>query len=86
MEVIKYTKLDNGKNIKGFLTIKTSEGFEMKGFKLVNGEKGMFVGAPSQKGKDGKYYDLVWIPKELNAELLELASNQVDLANDEVPF
>mgnify|MGYP003146117687 CR=1 FL=1 len=85
MEIIKFTKYESG-NIMGFLDIKTSEGFEMKGFKLVNGEKGMFIGAPSQKGKDGKYYDLVWIPKELNAELLELASNQVDLANDEVPF
>ena len=86
MEVIKYTKLDNGNNTKGFLTIKTSEGFEMKGFKLIEGENGLFVGAPSQKGKDEKWYDMVWIPKELNEKLVELASTQIDLGNDELPF
>ena len=89
MEIIKFTKYESG-NIMGFLDIKTSEGFEMKGFKLINGEKGMFVGAPSQKGKDGKYYDLVWIPKELNQQLLALASNEIDLtaeqSNGDVPF
>ena len=86
MEVIKYTKLDNGNNIKGFLTIKTAEGFEMKGFKLIEGDNGLFVGAPSQKGKDDKWYPMVWIPKELNEKLVELVSTQIDLGNDDLPF
>ena len=52
----------------------------------------MFVGAPSQKGtdKDGneKWYDMVWIPKELNEQLVDLVANEVDLAQDSnpVPF
>ena len=86
MEIINFRKLDNGGKVKGFLTIKTSEGFEMKNFKLVEGENGLFIGAPSQKGKDqdgnDKWYDMVWIPKELNQELIDLASNHIDPASD----
>ena len=90
MEIINFRKLDNGGKVKGFLTIKTSEGFEMKNFKLVEGENGLFIGAPSQKGKDqdgnDKWYDMVWIPKELNEQLVELVANEVDLATSEIPF
>ena len=68
------------------LTVKTSEGFEMKNFKLVEGENGLFIGAPSQKGKDqdgnDKWFDTVWIPKELNQELIELVSNHIDPSTD----
>tara|TARA_R110002020_G_scaffold2529_4_gene12110 strand:- start:2529 stop:2819 length:291 start_codon:yes stop_codon:yes gene_type:complete len=86
MEIINFRKLDNGGKVKGFLTIKTSEGFEMKNFKLVEGENGLFIGAPSQKGKDqdgnDKWFDMVWIPKELNQQLIDLASNHIDPATD----
>lgn len=36
------------------------EGIVIKGFKIVKGEYGGFVSWPSQKGKDGKYYDQVY--------------------------
>ena len=97
MTIKDFRKLDNGGKVKGFMTIVTNEGFEMKNFKLIEGANGLFVGAPSQKGTDKegneKWYDMVWIPKELNQELLELVSNEVDsedLAsntnNAQVPF
>ena len=91
MEIIKFNKLDNGGKVKGFLTIKTSEGFEMKNFKLIDGENGLFIGAPSQKGKDQdgneKWYDIVWIPKELNQTLLDLVANEIDMSDSNpVPF
>lgn len=86
MEIINFRKLDNGGKVKGFLTIKTSEGFEMKNFKLVEGENGLFIGAPSQKGKDqdgnDKWFDMVWIPKELNQQLIDLASVHIDPVTD----
>lgn len=90
MEVIKFNKLEDKGKLKGYLTIKTSEGFEMKGFKLIEGDNGLFVASPSQKGKDPdgneKWYDMVWIPKELNQSLLDLVGNQVDLSDSEIPF
>jgi DNA-binding cell septation regulator SpoVG len=96
MKVKDYRAVNSG-SLLGFVTIITAEGFEMKGFKLIDGPNGLFVASPSVKGTDNdgndKYYDQVWIPKELNQELLELVSNEVDsedLAsntnNAQVPF
>ena len=36
----------------------------IKGFKLVEGIKGKFVGMPSQKGNDDEYHDTVWVDKD----------------------
>ena len=94
MKIKDFRKVNSGSLI-GFLTVITSEGFEMKGFKLIDGASGLFVASPSQKGTDAdgneKYYDQVWIPKELNEELLNLVSNEVDATdiapnNAKVPF
>ena len=89
MKIKDFRKLDNGGKVKGFLTIVTSEGFEMKSFKLIEGENGLFIGAPSQKGKDQdgneKWYDTVWVPKELNQTLLDLVANEIDLSADANP-
>ena len=64
---------NQGSNPKAFFDIETDEGFLMKGFKIVDGSNGLFVSAPSEKAKDGKYYDRVRIPKDLSDDLLEKA-------------
>tara|TARA_R110002167_G_scaffold148707_9_gene341785 strand:+ start:1665 stop:1943 length:279 start_codon:yes stop_codon:yes gene_type:complete len=78
-------------NIKGFFTVVTNEGFEIKSCKLISGSKGLFVAPPSQKGTDkatgeDKYYDLAWIPKEVQQPLLDMLSSDVELKQDEMPF
>lgn len=70
--------VDWNNKVKAVLTIKTSEGFEMKNFKLVEGDNGFFVGSPSVKGKDDQYHDTIWIPKELRDEINKLASETYD--------
>ena len=35
--------------IRAFFDVETSEGFQIKGFKLINGINGVFVGMPSIK-------------------------------------
>ena len=40
--------------VKATLTIETSEGFEIKTCKLVDGTNGLFGASPSVKGKDDK--------------------------------
>ena len=63
--------------IVAFFTVVTSEGFEIKGCKLVNGVYGLFVSAPQEKNpKNDEYYDTVWIPKEVRPELERLASTE----------
>jgi len=59
--------------IKAFFDLRTEEGFVIKGFKLIHGINGLFVGNPSQKGNDGEYYDTIFAEKELKEELSQLA-------------
>ena len=55
----------------------------MKGFKLIEGVNSMFVGAPSQKGKDDEYRDTIWAERELKDTLTELG-NKVYASDDGV--
>ena len=59
--------------IRAFFDIRTEEGFTMKGFKLVEGINGLFVGFPSQKGSDDEYRDTIWAERELKDEVTQMA-------------
>ena len=59
--------------IRAFFDLKTEEGFTMKGFKLVEGINGLFVGFPSQKGSDDEFHDTVWADRELKDKVTEAA-------------
>jgi len=59
--------------IKAFFDLRTEEGFVIKGFKLVQGINGLFVGNPSQKGKDDEYFDTIYAERELKDELSQMA-------------
>ena len=59
--------------LRAFFDLKTNDGFVIKGFKLVEGISGLFVGMPSTQGKDGEYYDTVFADKELRDELQQVA-------------
>ena len=59
--------------IKAFFDVETEEGFVMKGFKLVQGINGLFVGFPSQKGSDEEYYDTIYAESELKDQLSQIA-------------
>ena len=74
---MKITNMRKGSwgKLTAFFDVMTEEGFTVKGFKLVQGINGLFVGFPSQKGKgdDDEYYDTVWAEKELRESLSQLA-------------
>ena len=59
--------------VRAFFDLQTQDGFTIKGFKLVEGINGLFVGFPSQKGNDDEYRDTVWADRELKDELAQLA-------------
>lgn len=63
-------------NTKAFIDFETNEGIILKGFKLVQGPTGLFVGAPSEKGKDGKWRESVIVPKELRDEINRAAVSE----------
>ncbi len=59
--------------VRAFFDLNTTEGFTIKGFKIIEGINGLFVSMPSQKGSDGEYYDSIYASKELREELNKLA-------------
>ena len=73
MKIERMNKGEWGK-IEAFFDIEV-DGFVIKGFKLVEGVNGLFVGNPSQKGSDGEYHDTVWAEKETKDKLQEIAIN-----------
>ncbi len=42
---------------KAICDVAIAEEFLVKGFRVVEGKKGLFVSAPREAGKDGKWYD-----------------------------
>ena len=72
MKIERMNKGSWGK-IRAFFDIQTEEGFTIKGFKLVEGINGLFVGFPSQKGSDDEYYDTVWADRDVKEEVNQLA-------------
>jgi stage V sporulation protein G len=69
MEVVGIRQLNVGK-IRASVDIRTSEGFIIKGFKVVEGENGLFIGMPSERTRTGKYVDLVRIEDNNLREML----------------
>ena len=57
-EVTQIRRLDGEGKTKAFCDISVS-GFVIKGFRVVDGKRGLFVSLPRQQGKDGKWYETV---------------------------
>ena len=90
MRVTNLRKYDGDSNLRAFFDVETEEGMVVKGFKIVEGINGLFVGNPSEYSKkDDKYYDRVFIPKELKDELEQEAIkeyNQISHISSDTPF
>jgi len=83
MKIIRMNPLGNetGGKTAAFLDIQTDDGITIKGFRLVNGSNGLFLSSPDQKGKDGKYYETVTLPKEMKSELEKMAIDEFNKTN-----
>lgn len=72
----------NWGKLRAFFDVQTDEGFTIKGFKIIEGINGLFVGPPSQKGKDEEYYDTIFIAPELREELNHTALQHYGMAEE----
>tara|TARA_R100001594_G_scaffold14275_2_gene30336 strand:+ start:1508 stop:1861 length:354 start_codon:yes stop_codon:yes gene_type:complete len=72
MRISRINKGSWGK-VRAFFDVETSEGFTLKGFKLIEGVNGMFVSMPSEKNKDGEYQDTIFASKQLRQEVNKIA-------------
>ena len=78
MQIERINKGQWGK-IRAFFDLRTDEGLVVKGFKIVEGTSGPFVGMPSQKGNDGQYYDTIFAEAEAVPVTLSLLQAQSPL-------
>ena len=73
-------KLDGEGSLKGFADISIAGTFLVKGLRIVAGKEGLFVSMPRKQGKDGNWYNTVYL---LNKALKEKLADIVLSAYEE---
>jgi DNA-binding cell septation regulator SpoVG len=82
MKIVRMNQLhNNSSKTLAFFDMQTNDGIIIKGFRLVNGSNGLFISAPDDKGKDGKYYESVILPKDMKDNLQEQAIEEFNKSN-----
>ena len=66
--VEKMYKLPEAGSLKAFADIIVDDSIVIRGLRVMEGKKGMFIGLPREQGKDSKWYNQVVC---LNAETFE---------------
>ena len=61
VKVERLARLDNGSKIRAFCDLLFGGLFLIKGFRVVEGENGAFIGMPQHQSKHGKWFD-VFVP------------------------
>jgi len=56
LKVIRLHRLEGDSKTKAFADVAIGD-FIIKGVRVVQGEKGLFLGLPMEKSKDGKWYN-----------------------------
>jgi stage V sporulation protein G len=73
VEVLRLHRLSGESNLKAFADVSFAGVFIVKGIKVVEGKNGLFVSMPSEKGKDGKWYNTAHpLTKEFRESLNEV--------------
>jgi len=55
-KVTRLHRFDGDGATKAICDVAISDEFLVKGFRIIEGKKGLFVSVPSQTGKDGKWH------------------------------
>lgn len=65
LEVVRLYRLNGESKTKAFVDVSVGE-FIVKGIRVLQGQKGLFLGMPQEKAKDGKWYNTFY-PKTKEA-------------------
>lgn len=74
LAVKRMNRLEGDGTARAFCDVAVAGAVLVKGIKVIEGKKGLFVSMPRQQGKDGKWYDTV-LP--LSREVREQLSRAV---------
>ncbi|MBF0593709.1 MAG: septation protein SpoVG family protein [Candidatus Omnitrophica bacterium] len=58
-KVAKMFCLPEAGNLKAFADVSVNDALVIKGLRVIEGKKGLFVSMPREQGKDSKWYDQV---------------------------
>ena len=73
LSVKRMSKLQGKGTTKAFCDLEVAETLLIKGFRVIEGKNGLFVGMPREQGKDGNWYDTVTpVNKEAKRYISEL--------------
>ena len=68
--VARLHKLEGEGAMKAFVDLAINDSLLIKGLRIVEGQKGLFVSMPKEKGKDNRWYDTIRpLTKEAQAEI-----------------
>ena len=56
IEVVRLHRFENDGPIQAVCDIQFDDDYIIKGFRVVEGKEGLFVGMPTEVGKNGKWY------------------------------
>ncbi|MDT3697304.1 MAG: septation protein SpoVG family protein [Ignavibacterium sp.] len=78
MKIYRMNKIQSTGTSKtlAFFDIQLDNEIIIKGFRIINGSKGLFISAPDEKGKDGKFHETVILPKEMKSDLEKIALDE----------
>ena len=65
VQVVRLHRFDGDSKLKAFVDIAIDD-FIVKGLRIVQGQKGLFLAMPQEKAKDGKWYNAFY-PKTKEA-------------------
>jgi stage V sporulation protein G len=72
IQVSRIYRIDGDTKLKAFVDIAIGD-FVIKGFRILKGQKGLFLGMPQEKAKDGKWYNAFYpTTKEARQNLTEI--------------
>ena len=74
VKIIKIHRLPDGNRVKAFVDLGVNDALLIKGVRIIDGQKGLFVSMPSEQGKDEKWYERV---RCLNKDLKTLITQKV---------
>ena len=74
IKVLKIHRMANESRIKAFADIGINDALLIKGVRVVEAKKGLFVAMPTEQGKDEKWFERV---RCLNQDIRELIAEKV---------
>jgi len=71
LKVARVYRFNGDGPVKAVCDVSICDEFLIKGFRVIEGKNGLFVGSPSEQGKDGKWYSSVFPLTKLARQSLQ---------------